>query len=380
MRHDMEGQIGSQAQPRPLPSPDGEIEPNSRAEATWLPVWPPQWPEIQQSILRCFESGDWGKYESPASNGLADRLSDLSGGRHCRLVSSGSLGIEIGLRAVGVGPGDEVILCSYDYPGNFRAIESIGAKPVLVDAQEDRYSAAASQVEQARSPAAKAVIVSHLYGLAADIEPIREICDDHGWKLIEDACQVPGMPIAGKPAGCWGDVGVLSFGGSKPLTAGRGGALLTEDQAVIARLKSLLDRPSDATGMSPLQAAAVLPQLDRLAECNRYRAQAIEWLREPLCKSICPLPNQPAEATFYKLAFQVVNREHWLDEFSRRGVPVGAGYRSMHRSSDRRARKVGSLERSRLLGERLCLLDHRALLTPESERIHLIAAMQGLGD
>ncbi|MEL6105760.1 MAG: aminotransferase class I/II-fold pyridoxal phosphate-dependent enzyme [Planctomycetota bacterium] len=380
MRHDMEGQIGSQAQPKPLPSPGGEIERNSQAGAAWLPVWPPQWPEIRQSIDRCFESGDWGRYDSGITVELVGRLSRLADGRHCRLVSSGSLGIEIALRTAGVKPGDEVILCAYDYPGNFRAVESVGAKPVLVDVEEDRYSAAVTEIDRARSPAVKAVIVSHLYGLAADIEPIRQLCDDSGWKLIEDACQVPGMTIAGKTAGSWGDVGVLSFGGSKPLTAGRGGALLTADDAVIARLKSLLDRPSDATGMGPLQAAALLPQLDRLAECNRHRAQAIEWLREPLAKSQCLLPEAPRESTFYKLAFRVANRAPWLEEFSRRGLPVGVGYRSMHRCSDRRARKVSPLERSQALAESVCLLDHRALLTPEGDRNQLVAAMRGLDD
>ena len=184
------------------------------------------------------------------------------------------------------------------------------------------------------------------------------------------------MSVAGRPAGCWGDVGVLSFGGSKPLTAGRGGAVVTSEATVAARWRTLLDRPSDAVSMSPLQAAALLPQLKRLPECNRKRARAIGWLEDALSENECILPADPGAATFYKLAFETTERSRWLAEFERRGIPVGAGYRSMHRSSDRRCRKVGELVRSQRLGERLCLLDHRALLTEPNDRENLVTAMK----
>lgn len=379
MRHDMEGQIGSQAQPEALSTAsDKPGTPNSAGDSSWVPAWPPQWPEIQDSLEHCYRSGEWGRYDGQATHDLAERLAALCQRKHCRLVSSGSLGIEIALRTCGVGAGDEVIVCSYDYPGNFRAIESVGARPVLVDAAATNYSAAPEQIVRAKSNAVKAVILSHLYGLPAEIEAVRANCDAQGWTLIEDACQVPGMTIAGRSAGSWGHISVFSFGGSKPLTAGRGGAIVTDDEAVVARCRSLLDRPSDATAMSPLQAAAVLPQLDRLSECNAARAKAIEWLSDSLSKLNVLLPDDLAGSTFYKLAIQLPERDQWLSELKRRGLPIGEGYRSMHRSSDRRCRKVGSLERSQSLGERLCVLDHRALLCEPEHRERLVAAFSDL--
>ncbi len=214
-----------------------------------LPCWPPNWPEIQASIVESLTDGTWGRYRGPRVGALRERLMALCQSAHVRPVSSGSLGVELALRSVGVGPGTSVALCGYDYPGNFRAVELLGGRPVLIDAAEDAFSLAADQLSEISAinpfdaPPIHSVIVSHLYGSPASIRSIREICDRRGWKLIEDACQVPGMMVDGKPAGSWGDVGVLSFGGSKPLSAGCGGALLSNDDLLAAKWKSLLDRP-----------------------------------------------------------------------------------------------------------------------------------------
>ena len=177
MRHDIEGQIGSQAQPGALAASKDDFTADPSPVCPWIPVWPPKWPEIRESLDRCFESGQWGRYEGETLTKLREKLSESLLGRHCRLVASGSFGVEIALRGLGVATGDEVILCAYDYPGNFRAVESVGARPVLIDADPNGYSVNPSDMDAAASPEVKAVIVSHLYGIAADIEPIREHCD-----------------------------------------------------------------------------------------------------------------------------------------------------------------------------------------------------------
>ena len=192
-----------------------------------FPTWPPNWPEIADSIARAVQRGDWGRYRGQASAELNARIRQICQVSHCRLVSSGSLGIELALRACGISSQDRVVVCGYDYPGNFRAVELLGALPVLVDAAATSFSVDPEPLQQIADRHIRAVIVSHLYGVPAEIQAIREICDRKGWKLIEDACQTPAMNVQGRPAGSWGDVGVLSFGGSKPLTSGNGGALLT---------------------------------------------------------------------------------------------------------------------------------------------------------
>ena len=118
----------------------------------------------------------------------------------------------------------------------------------------------------------RAVIVSHLHGGLAAMPEIRAWADLRGVAVVEDACQVPGARIAGRLAGTWGDVGVLSFGGSKLLSAGRGGALLTDRSDVVQRIKIYSERGNQAYPLSELQAAVLLPQLESLAERNHAAA------------------------------------------------------------------------------------------------------------
>jgi len=345
-----------------------------------LPTWPPDWPEIRDAVAQAVTRGDWGRYRGPSCEALAARVAELTATRHVRLVSSGSVAVEIALRILGISEGQHVALCGYDYPGNFRAIELVGARPLLVDADAGSFSVDPDELQQLSAGAVSAVVVSHLYGVPARIQAIAELCRDRGWRLVEDACQVPGMMVDGRPAGSWGDVGVFSFGGSKPLTAGNGGALSTASEAVASRWRALLDRPSDAVPISELQACVLLPQLDRLAECNRIRGETLEAILGAVPKLAMLLGAcrpQPA-ATCYKLAWLSPNRDATIWRLLEAGLPAGPGYRSMHRSSNRRCSKAGPLERCRQLGERLCLLDHSVLLATGSQRGHLITRMNSV--
>jgi dTDP-4-amino-4,6-dideoxygalactose transaminase len=145
--------------------------------------------------------------------------------RHAWLGSSGTIAVELALRGLKVAAGDEVILAAYDFPGNFRAIEAIGARPMLVDLAPGTWTLDVDHVEAAISPVTKAIVVSHLHGSLADMQRLCELANERGLTIVEDACQVPGASISGRPTGSWGDCGILSFGGSKLLTAGRGGAI-----------------------------------------------------------------------------------------------------------------------------------------------------------
>ena len=342
-----------------------------------FPSWPPNWPEIAAAVDAAVRNGDWGRYHGDSTARLTAKIAEMCGVSHCRLLCSGSLGVELALRVLGISPTDRVALCAYDYPGNFRAIELVGARPVLLDADSHSFSLAPENLDalSLHSDAQiNAVIVSHLYGVPARIAEIRAICDSKGWKLIEDACQTPGMEIDGQPAGSWGDASVLSFGGSKPLTSGTGGALLTNDDLVASKWTSYLDRPSDATPLGELAAASLLPQLSRLAECNRVRwestaeiLQQVDWIDHAVGG------RRPSQAsTAYKLAFSVPDRDALIERMKSQGLPVGHGYRSMHRSSDRRCDKMGTLDKSQKLGSSLCLLDHAALLATGRQRDRLI--------
>ena len=243
-------------------------------------------PPTSPSAGRCRTPGATAPGEStrPATSiGWSGALAREHGLPFAAVCSSGTLAVELALRALKVGPGDEVALAAYDYPGNFLAVHAVGARPVLVDVAPDDWNLDLHSLAEALGPAVRAVIVSHLHG---GLVPMRELTDlafARDVAVVEDAAQAPGAMVQGRRAGSWGDVGVLSFGGSKLLTAGRGGALLTGRADVNQRLRLLMHRAGNVLSpLSELQAAVLAPQLDRLDERNARRRQAVGLLAERL--------------------------------------------------------------------------------------------------
>jgi dTDP-4-amino-4,6-dideoxygalactose transaminase len=352
------------------------------------PPWPPQWPEIETAIERVIRSGDWGRYRTATHQNLEKRLCETFGAVAARLCCSGTAALEIALRSIQLGSGDEVILAAYDYPGNFRTIELLGARPVLVDVASDSPCIDPGQLEQAASGQVRAVVASHLYGRAAEMARLREVCDDRSWILVEDACQVPGMEIDGRPAGSFGHFATLSFGGSKLISAGNGGALLADSARLAARWGALLDRPGDVFPLAPLQAAVIEPQLERLDTLNRLRRETARFIEEQVnsllsrwrwLSGACDQANQ----ALYKVAWTAESDEHRdliVAAGQQAGLPLGSGFRSMSRCSERRCRKPAATPRSDRLGERLFVLDHRALMIEPVRYGELADCLQQIHD
>ncbi len=343
------------------------------------PAWPPDWPEIKAAVDSLIESGDWGRYRSEHQDRLKTQISEHFGVQHVRLVCSGTAAVELSLRAAGVGSGDEVILAAFDYPGVYRTIELVGARPVLVDLDENSLSLDPHQLDEAASDLVRAVVVSHLYGRAAEITEIKRQCEARNWVLIEDACQVPGMIINGSPAGSFGHLSTLSFGGSKPLTAGNGGAVLTQESRFSAKLNSLLDRPSDAQPLSTMQSAVLLPQLQRLNDCNEQRAAVVRRLEESTIHQLRSWQwlselEDHVQPAYYKIAWAAKSPEHRtavLNRAAELGLPMGEAFRSMGRSSQRRCRKPVPLDRAERIGQTAFVLDHAALMLDDSRQQQL---------
>ncbi|MDX1946698.1 MAG: aminotransferase class I/II-fold pyridoxal phosphate-dependent enzyme [Pirellulaceae bacterium] len=359
-----------------------------------LPAGPPSWPPRSEAVRAALEragaDGSWGRYGGPHGERLAAELAVLCGVRQSWLCSSGTIAVELALRGLKLGAGDEVILAAYDFPGNFRAIEAVGARPVLVDlagmsAESFAWHLDPAQVTEALSPATKAILVSHLHGSLADLRTLREIADRAAIALVEDACQVPGAMVRGRPAGSWGDVGVLSFGGSKLLTAGRGGALVTNRDDVLQRIKVFSQRGNEAFPLSELQAAVLVPQLAELADANERRLAAAGRLLAQCGQlpGMIPLEldttdgNEPA---FYKLPWLLTGNDDACDSpaFEQRrrrfiaaiqaeGVAMDEGFRGFARRTTGRCRVVGELPQARRAAAGTVLLHHPVLLeAPET--------------
>src|SRR5262249_30367040 len=191
-------------------------------------------------------------------------------------------GVDVALPAGQVEPGDEVVLAAYDYSGNFLSVHAVGARPVLADVAPHNWNLVPEAVAAALGPATRAVIASHLHGGLVPMRELMALAAAHGVRVIEDAAQAPGATVQGRPAGSLGDVGILSLGGSKLLTAGRGGALLTGHADVYQRLRLRQNRGNLVWPLAELQAAVLLPQLAKLDERNALRTHNVRLLSERL--------------------------------------------------------------------------------------------------
>ena len=345
------------------------------------PPGPPPWPSPRLNadagsvLARLCESAEWGRYHGPHGEALAGAMRDRLGAAAVRLCAGGTAAVELALRAGGVGAGDEVILSAYDFRACALSVLALGAVPVLVDVKPDDWQIDPARVAAAIGPETRAVLVSHLHGGLVDVEEVRTLCDDAGLWFVEDVCQAPGAVVAGRPAGAWGDAAAFSFGGSKPLTAGRGGAVVLHDPRGAPRLARHLDRGNDLSPLSELQAAVLRPQWDRLDEDTRIRGTNAAWLTAELSllgglTPLAPHPDDRTRPAFYKYgmkydprAFVGLSRERFYAAVRAEGVGLDPGFPAVHtRLSRRRCRVAGTLGHAEAAGRSCVVLHHPVLL------------------
>ena len=354
------------------------------AIAGGLPVFPdgpPSWPIADDDILHnvqlALADGSWGQYEARWTELLIEKMKDLSQCESTLLCASGTIAVEIALRAIDIKPGQEVILAAYDFPGNFRAIESIGAKPVIVDVVPNGWVVDPQQVEDSITSDTAAVIGSHLHGQLLDVKRIRQICDAANIFFVEDVCQCPGATIDNQHVGSFGDIAVFSFGGSKLLSAGRGGAITTNNADFFQRAKIYCNRGNDAFPLSQIQAAALLPQFDKLRERNLLRGANVTRLCEAIASvDMLQTMSQNIEGalctSFYKLPWLMNlaqtdwTRDDFIGAVRAEGVALDAGFRGFTRRSAKRCRHHGTLTHSRIAAQQTVILHHPVLLESES--------------
>lgn len=342
------------------------------------PDGPPDWPvpddDVRLAMEMAYRDGSWGRYHGVYVEQLERELARYHGVGFALACSSGTFAVELALRALKVGAGDEVILAAYDFAGNFRSVLALGARPVLVDVERDNWNLNPALVEPAITDRTRAIIVSHLHG---GVVPMRELCEmarRHKLAVVEDAAQMPGGTIEGRRAGTWGDVGTLSFGGSKLLTAGRGGAIITDSKLLQHRARLVCERGNNPFPLSELQAAVLLPQLAKLDARNAARAANVRRLVNGLSgiPGLTPLRNTAADTTpgYYKLGFQYdptqfggLARDRFVEAIRAEGVSLDAGFRALHvgrsRSRYRAAQELAEAERAH---HGMVVLHHPVLL------------------
>lgn len=218
------------------------------------------------------------------------------GVRHAIAVPHCTAALHLSLAALGVGPGDEVIVPELTWIATAAPITYVGATPVFADVERDSWCLSAASVEQCVTPRTKAILPVDLYGMFPDMASLRAIASRHGLAIIEDAAQAVGGRLDGQPAGSFGDLSAFSFHGTKTLTTGEGGMLVTDRTDAYERALVLRDHGRTKTNfrffyntevafkyrMSNLQAAFGLAQLERLPELVARKRQIFGWYAERL--------------------------------------------------------------------------------------------------
>jgi dTDP-4-amino-4,6-dideoxygalactose transaminase len=224
---------------------------------------------------------------------------------HAVGVSSGTTALEIALRALGIGPGDEVVVPSNSFIATAEAVTAVGATPRLCDVDESTALITAETAERAITPRTRCLIPVHLYGRTVAMEPLLELCRSHGIRVIEDACQAHGARYRGAPVGSLADAGCFSFYPTKNLGGwGDGGAVVTSN-ARLAEQARLLRSHGEATRhqhqlaagthrLHALQAAILGIKLRRLDGWNELRRDAGKAMREALADAGVTLPEPTA--------------------------------------------------------------------------------------
>ncbi len=316
--------------------------------ADW-PSWP-QWDEREHDALRrVLESGDWGGY-SAALGEFERAFAARHEARHCITAMNGTVSLVAAFAACGIGPGDEVIVPAYTFFATASAVRLAGATPVFVDIEPDTYNLDVAVAEAAIGERTKAIVPVHFAGLPVDLDLLLPLAAKYDLVVIEDAAHAHGSSWRGRPVGALGDIGSFSFQANKNMTAGEGGALLTNDDALAARLWSYINQGRDAGGswyehphlgsnlrLTGWQAALLQVQLERLDAQLERRMASSRYLRQELARfpGLRPLAwDERADAHAHHLfvlrydpeEFGGLSRSEFRLELEARGVPSSSGY------------------------------------------------------
>ena len=214
--------------------------------------------------------------------------------RHAVSCSNGTAAVHLALLAAGIGPGDEVIVPTFTYVASVNPIRYVGATPVFVDSERASWNLDPAAVAGAITERTRAIVVVHLYGLPADIDPIMELAQAHGLIVIEDAAEAHGATVGGRPVGSIGDYGTFSFYGNKVITTGEGGMVVCNSSDADARLRQFRNQGQDPHRrywfpeigfnyrLTNIAAAIGVGQLERIEHMLALRRDVADWYREEL--------------------------------------------------------------------------------------------------
>lgn len=294
-------------------------------------------PDIDAAIARVIGSTSF--IMGPEVRAFEEAFAIWCQARYAIGISSGTAAIELTLRALGIGSGDEVITTPFTFIATAEAISATGATPVFADIDPATYNLNPAAVEAAITPRTRALLPVHLYGQPANMPALAAIAQRHGLALIEDAAQAHGAEIDGRRVGSLGHAACFSFYPGKNLGAyGDGGAVTTGDEALAGRLRKLRDHGRvskyvhDEIGyghrLDALQAAILAAKLPHLDAANAARRRLAARYGELLAGSELVLPHVPQGVTpvWHLYVVRTARRDEVLAGLKAQGIEAGIHY------------------------------------------------------
>ena len=275
-------------------------------------------------------------------------IAELVGVPHGIAVSSGTAGLHLCLRALGVSEGEEVILPSFTFISAGNVILYERAKPVFVDIEPRTLNLDPGKLERSITPKTRAIIVVHTFGHPADLDPIMDIARKHGLPVIEDACEAIGARYRERPAGGIGDFGVFGFYPNKPITTGEGGMVVTRDSQLAATIRALRNQGRmDSDGwldhrllgynyrLSELNCALGVEQIKRIGDIlDRREAIAVQYSEELHAipeVTTPPLTMPDGRICWFVYVIRLKNRDAVLGRLTEQGIGCARYFPPLHR-------------------------------------------------
>lgn len=280
-------------------------------------------------LCECIDTG-WISSEGPFVKEFENKMSASVGRMYGIAVSNGTAALEVAAQALGIGCGDEVIMPTFTIISCAMAITKLGGVPILVDSDPYTWNMKADEIEAKITENTKAIMIVHIYGLPVDVDPILKLAAKYGLKVIEDAAEMHGQTYRGKSCGSFGDISTFSFYPNKHITTGEGGMVVTNDEELAERCRSIRNlcfrrdvryvhnEISDNYRFTNLQAAIGLAQLERLDEFVARKRRMGKFYTEHLKDTENII--LPVESTEY------ANNIYWVF-----GIVLGDGIQATNR-------------------------------------------------
>ncbi len=329
-----------------------------------FPAWPVFDAREEAALLEVVRSGHWWRYSHSTGVTLdeskvgtrsqirqfQEEFAAHHGVRHGMACNNGTAALDMVVRALGIGPGDEVIVPAYTYIASCTCALQSNAVPIFADVDPETYNLDPACVEDALSDRTKAIVPCHFGGQIADMDRIMRIARKHDVTVIEDAAHAHGSEWAGKKAGSMGMAGTFSFQNAKNMTAGEGGLVITDNAELADRVESLawsgrekgrpwyeFHRLGWNNRLTEFQGAILRIQLERLEEQNGRRRENAAYLTDLLNQidGLSPVRIDPRAKTYsvhiYMLrynpaAFKGLSRDKLLEAVNAEGIPAFSGY------------------------------------------------------